>query len=280
MSLGAWAYLLLFISGLAILGIVYWKVRSGRLFILYFTVAGTTLLFDYFVYLWGKAYVYKLGVLDNELDSHLGAMVNGLVLPSFAVLFVVLRCRWYWSIPLALFFTLIELIFTKWGIFVTYWWIPWYTVAGLAIYFPIARLWWVHLKKKWIHFGTLLLSFYGIFIPLHFLLHAVIDLRTYHIEWLEQVHRGSSAITTVTGLVFAILLTFLSIVNSRNGWYFIIIVCYIAYDIVLKMIGVVKAEHTVLDYALSFLTFFLGYLFVRYADRKIKDLKKDTLTRI
>ncbi|WP_099353280.1 hypothetical protein [Fredinandcohnia onubensis] len=280
MSLGALAYLLLFISGLAVLGIAYWKVRSGRLFILYFTVTGTTLLFDYFVYLWAKAYVYKVGVLDNQLDSHLGAMVNGLVLPAFAVLFVIKRSRWYWSIPLALFFTLIEIIFTKWGIFETNWWSPWYTVAGLVIYFPIARLWWVNLKKKWIHFGSLLLSFYGIFIPLHFLLHAVMNMRTYHIEWIEQLHRGSSAITTGTGLVFAILLAFLSIVNARNGWFLIIIVCYIAYDMVLKTTGVVEAEYTVLDYALSFLTFFLGYLFVRYADRKIKNLVKEASIRI
>ena len=276
MSFGAWAYLLLFLTGLAVVGIAYFKIRSSRIFILYFTVTGTTLLFDYFIYLWGKAYIYKLGVLDNELDSHLGAMVNGLVLPAFAVLFVLMRSRWYWSIPLALFFTLIELIFTRWGIFETNWWSPWFTFAGLLVYFPIARLWWVNQKKRWIHFGTLLLSFYGIFIPLHFLLHAVINIRTYHIEWLEQIQRGSSAITTLTSLVFAILLAYLSFVNARSRWYLIIIVSYIAYDIVLKTTGVIKAEHTILDYALSFLTFLLGYLFVRFADRKIRNLKKDT----
>ncbi len=52
------------------------------------------------------------------------------------------------------------------------------------------------------------------------------------------------------------------------------IVSYIAYDIVLKTSGVFKAKHTILDYALSFLSFFLGYLFVRYADRKIKTLER------
>ena len=119
MSLGAWAYLILAIVGLVVLCYSYWKIRSFRIFILYFTVTGVTLLFDYFIYLWAKSYVYKLDLLHNELDSHLGAMVNGLVLPSFAVLFVLLRCRWYWSIPLAIFFTLIELIFSKWGIFET-----------------------------------------------------------------------------------------------------------------------------------------------------------------
>ncbi len=213
---------------------------------------------------------------NDELDSHLGAMVNGLVLPSFAVLFVIMRCRWYWSIPLALFFTLIELTFTNWGIFKTYWWNPWYTIAGLVIYFPVAILWWIHGKKKWIHFGTLLLSFYGIFIPLHFLLHAVFKTRSYHVEWIEQLHRGSSAITTITGLIFAIALAYLSIIHGRNRWFYFIIICYIAYDIVLKYVGVVKAEHTVLDSVLSFLTFLLGYLFVRYADRKIKTLVNHT----
>ncbi|MEH7238648.1 hypothetical protein [Bacillus sp. JJ1562] len=276
MGLGAWAYLILFIIGFVVLCIAYRKIRSKRLFILYFTVTGTTLLFDYFIYVWGKAYVYKIDVLNNEIDSHLGAMVNGLVLPSFAVLFVVLRCRWYWSIPLALFFTMIELLFTKWGIFKTNWWTPWYTIAGLIIYFPVARLWWIHVKKTWIHFGTLLLSFYGIFIPLHFLLHGVFKMRTYHVVWIEQLHRGSSAITTITGLSFAILLAYLSIVHARKGWFYFIVFSYIAYDIVLKVVGVIRAEHTVLDSILSFLTFFLGYLFVRYADRKIKVLVNKT----
>ncbi|MEH7225633.1 hypothetical protein V7112_17630 [Bacillus sp. JJ1566] len=270
--LGVCAYLILFLIGLVILGIAFWKSKSFRIFILYFTVAGVTLLFDYFVYLWGKAYVYKIDLLHDELDSHLGAMVNGLALPSFAALFVVMRCRWYWSIPLALFFTLIELIFSKWGIFKTYWWNPWYTVIGLFIYFPIARLWWIHVKRKWIHFGTLLLSFYGIFIPLHFLLHAVLKMRTYHVEWIEHLHRGSSAITTITGLSFALVLAYLSIVHARKGWFVFVVICYIVYDIVLKYSGIVKAEHTVLDSVLSFFTFFLGYLFVRYADRKIKVL--------
>ncbi|WP_010283647.1 hypothetical protein [Bacillus timonensis] len=272
MSLGAWAYLILFAIGVIVLRIAYRKIRSSSLFILYFTVTGTTLLFDYIIYLWGKAYVYKVGVLHNELDSHLGAMVNGLVLPSFAVLFVFKRCKWYWSIPLALFFTLIELIFTKWGIFKTNWWNPFYTVIGLTIYFPVARLWWNHLTKKWIHFGTLLLSFYGIFIPFHFLLHAVLKIRTYHIEWIEQLNRGSSAITTPTALIFAILLAYLCIVQARNGWFHFIVVCYIAYDLVLKYVGVVSAKHSILDSFLSFLTFYLGYLFVRFADKKIKDL--------
>ncbi|MEH7381460.1 hypothetical protein V7138_13450 [Bacillus sp. JJ1533] len=274
--LGTWAYLTLFLIGLIVLWISYRKVKNFRLFILYFTVAGVTLLFDYFVYLWAKAYVYKLGLLHDELDSHLGAMVNGLVLPSFAVLFVLMRCRWYWSLPLALFFTLIELLFTKWGIFKTYWWNPWYTIIGLFIYFPVARIWWIHIKKKWIHFGSLLLSFYGIFIPLHFLLHAVLNMRTYHVEWIEHLYRGSSAITTITALIFASVLAILSIVNARNSWFLLINIAYIVYDIVLKLIGVVKAEHTVLDSLLSFLTFFLGYLFIRYADRKIKVLVNKT----
>ncbi|MCC3359200.1 hypothetical protein [Bacillus sp. REN16] len=272
MSLGEWAYLILFLIGLFILGIACWKSKSFEIIILYFTVAGVTLLFDYFIYLWGNAYVYQLNVLHHEADSHLGAMVNGLLLPAFAALFVVMRRKWYWSIPLALFFTLIELIFSKWGIFKTNWWSPWYTVAGLFIYFPVARLWWNHLEKKSIHFGTLLLSFYGIFIPLHFLLHAVLKMRTYHVEWIEQLHRGSSAITTFTGLIFAIVLAYLSISKARNGWFLFIAVSYIAYDMVLKYVDVVKAEHTVLDSVLSFLTFFLAYLFVRYADRKIKVL--------
>ena len=108
MSLGEWAYLILFLIGLFILGIACWKSKSFEIIILYFTVAGVTLLFDYFIYLWGNAYVYQLNVLHHEADSHLGAMVNGLLLPAFAALFVVMRRKWYWSIPLALFFTLIE----------------------------------------------------------------------------------------------------------------------------------------------------------------------------
>ncbi|MDR4887312.1 hypothetical protein RGU12_07035 [Fredinandcohnia sp. QZ13] len=276
MSLSAWAYLILMIVGLVVLCFSYWKIRSFRIFILYFTVTGVTLLFDYFIYLWANSYVYKLNVLHNELDSHLGAMVNGLVLPSFAVLFVVMRCRWYWSIPLAIFFTLIELIFTKWGIFETNWWKPGYTTIGLMIYFPVARLWWNHLKKKWIHFGSLLLSFYGIFIPIHFLHHAVFKMRTYHVAWIEQLQSGSSAFTTITGLIFAIVLAYLSIVNARSRWFLFIIVCYIAYEIVLKYIGIVQAEHSVLDSIGSFLTFYLGYLFVRYADRTIKVLVNKT----
>ncbi|WP_449539187.1 hypothetical protein [Ferdinandcohnia sp. Marseille-Q9671] len=273
MGVGTLAYLLLIIIGLVALCLALWISKSLRLFILYFTAVGITLLFDYIVYVWGKAYKYHTGILDNKFDTHVGALINGHLLPSFAVLFIALRLKWYWGIPLAVFFTLIEILFTKWGLFEHFWWSPLYTVIGIFIYFPIARLWWNSLQKKWIRFGTNLLSFYGIYTTLSFSLYGILQLRSFQVEWVEKFHRDSTAFNTITGLVFGAALAWINLNKPRNAWYLFVIVSFIVYDYLLKYIGVVKTYNLLMDSSLSLLFFLVGLLFVRYAQSKLKKFR-------
>jgi hypothetical protein len=179
LGVGTWGYSLLIIGGFLALLISFWKLRSLYLLVFYFAVTGLTYFFDYLVYVWGKAYTYHPGFIEGKYDTHLGSMVNAHILPAFAVLYVALRWRPYWSVMLAMVFTGVELFFSKLGIFTTFWWSAWITFFTLIFYFPACKLWWQKISAShgnWISFVNIFWSFYGIFIPLNIVLYGVLRL--------------------------------------------------------------------------------------------------------
>lgn len=272
MGVGAWAYtLLILIGGFALL-ISYQKMRTWYVLGFYFAVSGLTLFFDYLVYVWGKGYKYHPGFIDGNYDSHLGALANGCVLPAFAILYIALGLRWSWSVAMAVVFSAIEWLFTDWGIFKTTWWNPWITFVTLSFYFPACKLWWQRMTKtqhKWLTFFSLLTIFYGVFIPLNVFLYGILEIRSFHIEWIERLHRDGSAINTLTALVFGSMSAWFRTMEVEQMWYFLLTGLFIVYDLSLKYGDIVRTDRPGWDTALSFGTYFFSVMVVRLAGKKV-----------
>ena len=258
LGVGTWGYIFLIIIGFLALLISFWKIRSIYLLVFYFAACGLTYFFDYFVYVWGKGYKYHPGFIKGGFDTHLGAMVNGHILAAFAVLYVALRCRPYWSVVLAGTFSGIELLFAHWGSFTSNWWNPWITFFTLIFYFPACRMWWhmiINRHGKWGSFVNILCAFYAIFILLSVVLYGILKLRTFHVDWIEKLHRNASAINSFTALVFGSLLAILMVRKARMIWYFMLLLLFVMYDFGLKYADIVTSRHVVWDSFLSLLTF-------------------------
>lgn len=257
--------------------ISYRNNRTSLLFVFLFAVSGVTLFFDYLIYVWGNAYLYQPNFIKGRYDSYLGALINGYILSSFAILFIVLRGKWIWAIVAAAFFSGIELLFEHLGVFHTNWWRTWYTFIILIPYFFVVKMWWIHLPKrrsKWLLFGTTLAIFYSIYTQLSIFLYAVLQIRTFHVGWIEHFHRDSSAINTMTSITFGTLVAYTSSFKVKRTWNFFLLFAYVAYDLLLKYLEIVRTDRCVLDTVLSLLTFILPMIFIRYAVSKIKENQK------
>ncbi|MEH7332880.1 hypothetical protein V7161_09600 [Neobacillus drentensis] len=272
MSIGMWSYFTLLILTIFAVGSAYWKSRSPLIFILFFAVSGVTMFFDYLIYVWGKAYIYHPGIVNNRYDTHLGAIVNGLILPAFALLYSARNGKWYWSIILAGFFAGVEWLFTKWGVYKPNWWKIGYTFSILIFYFPVIKVWWRRLTNapgKWLTYGTLFSLCIAIYVQLNILLYGLLRTKTFHVEWIEQLNRDSAAVNSINAIIFSSILALIGMVNARQIWNFVMMAVFIVYYFVLKNTGIIQTNHLVFDFILSFLAFFIPLVFVRYASLKL-----------
>ncbi|WP_139489355.1 hypothetical protein [Brevibacillus dissolubilis] len=245
--------------------------------VFFIAVSGVTLFFDYMIYVWGEAYQYDPGIIKGKYDSHIGAIVNGLVLPGAALLYIVYRGKWVWSVVLAACFAGIEVFFISTDIYRPMWWRPWYTFPILIFYFPVVRHWWERLGRspeKWVMFGTLLSVFYGVFVPLNIGLYGVLQIRSFHVHWIEQMGRDSSAFNTLTALFFGVILAGIGTFRLSKLWSYFAVGWFIAYNRFLIYIGIVRTENLLMDFVLSMIIFFLAMFCVRYAEKRLFEYKQ------
>ncbi len=248
-------------------GLAYWKNPNKLLLLHYFAVSGAVLFFDYIVYSWGNAYTYYPGIIKGKYDTHIGALINAQIIPSFSILYIAFQCKWYWSVVLAAFFTGIEFLFRYLEIFKGHWWKEWFTFVLLVPFFPMMKTWWGKLEqrpKKLLSFLTLVSAFYTIFTQLNVILYAVLKLRTIHVEWITQLTRQSTTITSPIGILFGMIVSILIIFEAHNFWYFLSSISFLIFDASLKSVGIVQTDHIILESILSFSTFLIPMLFVKY----------------
>jgi len=266
-GVGAWSYISLIIISILVVCLGYWKYTNRLLLIQYFAISGAVLFFDYIIYSWGNAYTYYPKIIGGKYDTHIGALINAQIIPSFAILYIAFQLKVYWSIVLACFFTGIEFIFRYLEIFKGHWWKEWYTFVLLVPFFPFMNAWWKKMKKgpkKWLSIVTLVSVFYTIFAQLNVILYGVLKLRTIHVEWIEQLARESTTITSPIGILFGMIVSILIIFEARNFWYFLSSILFLIFDASLKSVGIVHTDHIILESILSFSTFLIPMLFVKY----------------
>lgn len=267
MGIGAWCYIALIIISILAVCLAYWKYPNRLLIMHYFVISGAVLFFDYIIYAWGNAYTYYPRIIEGKYDTHIGALVNAQIIPAFAILYIAYQRKWKWSVALACFFTGIEFIFRYLEIFKGHWWKEWFTFVLLVPFFPVMKAWWsgmVQVPKKWLSVLSIVSAFYTIFAQLNVILYGVLKLRTFHVKWIEQLAGESTTITTPIGILFGMIVSFIVIFEARNFWFLLSSILFLIFDALLKSVGIVHTDHIILESILSFCTFLMPMLFVKY----------------
>lgn len=266
MKLTTLSYLILSIASIAVLAAAYRKFPSKKLFSFFFSVSGITLFFDYVIYVWGKAYLYKPDMISGKFDTHLGALANALVLPAVAALFSAANGGWIASILLALLFTATEILFTKIDAYESYWWNPLYTFIILIFYFPVTKGWWHRLhppRGTWVLTATMTGIVFGVRIPLAIMMYGVWATRAYHIPWLEKLHVNGSALNTWIVVPLGIAYSCIVLFGFRRRWLLCVAAVSSGIDLILKGFGYIQA-HSAWDFALYALADLMAMLVVLY----------------
>ncbi|WP_243354956.1 hypothetical protein [Bacillus litorisediminis] len=245
MNAGAWAYTSLLIIGIVILIISYRKTKSRRIFYFFLAVFGLILLFDYIIYVWGDAYEYYPNLIKNQYDSKLGGYINAVIIASAATMFSILQARLIWSIGLAILFSMIELLFMRLGVYEQYWWKTGYTFTLLLLHFPIVKVWWNYLGKTHqnvISLLTMISCYYAIHSILSFFQYGIMEIRSFHVEWLERIGQESIALNAMELLLISIFLSCVIFFRKSKTWLLFGIAFSSVIDIGCKRVGLIIAH--------------------------------------
>jgi hypothetical protein len=128
----------------------YKNKNRKRLFTALISNIGMAYIFEYFTYNLFKAYRYKPALLKNRnLDSILGAVFSQAIFIPFTALFITsFHLGWKIKLLASLYFSSIEFLFVRTGIYTQYWWKTKYTLVLLPIYFWITSKWDELLKRR------------------------------------------------------------------------------------------------------------------------------------
>lgn len=236
---GIFAYSTLSLIGCILLAASYRKTNKSLAFGVFFAMIGIYAIAEYFVFIWGKAYIYIPGMLRNEfLDNLLGSMISGvLCLPAMAVFIVSFSLNWGWVVAGAAWFCVVEELFRKWNIHVQVWWSTWYTFLSVMIFIKIAEF--IYRKIDGAHrrfwtYGVLILTIEGIRILGAMMIYVIVVSRVYTIEWLNEVGLPSTAINLPISIVMAVIYATAIIYSKRRVWRMVAVAGIFAVDVYMK----------------------------------------------
>ena len=143
-------YLVLLIIHTALLIITFYKHKDQRrLFMLLISNISLAYLFEYFIVNIFSAYLYKPSLLKNRtIDNIAGAIFSQAIFVPFTAIFITaFQLGWYGKVVFSLYFTVVEMLFVRIGVYTHHWWKTLYTFLLLPFYFWISDKWYQHLKQ-------------------------------------------------------------------------------------------------------------------------------------
>ncbi|SEM12646.1 hypothetical protein SAMN05192533_101114 [Mesobacillus persicus] len=143
-------YLILLFIHTSLLVFSFYKNKDRkRLFLLLSSNIGLAYLFDYFVVNLFKAYSYRPSIFRNkQLDEITGAIFSQAIFVPFTALFITsFHLDWKFKLGASLYFSIIEKLFVKMGVYTHHWWKTSYTTLLIPIYFLISDKWYQYLKQ-------------------------------------------------------------------------------------------------------------------------------------
>ena len=146
-------FFILFIIHSILFGFSIYKSKNKNrklLFVLFSTNMGFAYLLEYVVLNLFKGYRYKPKVMKkNIFDNIVGAVLSqGIFLPFTAVFLTVINSGWKLKLLVGTYFSLIEELFLRLGVYHHYWWKTTYTFLLTPIYFKLSDDWYKWLYKR------------------------------------------------------------------------------------------------------------------------------------
>lgn len=142
---------LLFLFHSILLGYSFYKSKDKKkLFTLLMSNIGFSYLFEYFVLNIFKAYTYKPKIMKNSYhDNIFGAILSQAIFVPFTAVFLTSqKIGWIGKGLTGGYFSLVELIFLRLGIYKHHWWKTVYTFMLIPLYFKWSDIWNHYLVKN------------------------------------------------------------------------------------------------------------------------------------
>ncbi|MDQ0197820.1 hypothetical protein [Neobacillus ginsengisoli] len=144
-------FIVLLVIHSILLGFSFYKSKNRKsLFALLMSNIGFAYLLEYFVLNIFNAYIYKPKILKkNFLDNNFGAILSqAIFLPFTAVFLSVLNLGWKGKLLASIYFSGVEKLFLRLGVYKHNWWKTSYTFFLIPFYFKLSDLWFYYLSKK------------------------------------------------------------------------------------------------------------------------------------
>ncbi|MDR6122886.1 hypothetical protein QFZ87_002483 [Bacillus sp. SLBN-46] len=144
-------FLLLCVIHSCLLGITFYKSKNRKnIFILLVSNIGLAYLFEYFVFNLFKLYKYKPNIIRNNFfDNVFGAVLSQAVfVPFTSVYLTVSNSGWLKKVSASMYFSIIEMIFLRLGVYKHTGWKTVYTFVLIPFYFKWSDIWYHLLEKK------------------------------------------------------------------------------------------------------------------------------------
>jgi hypothetical protein len=213
-------FLILFIIHAFLIGLAFYKNKNKKnTFIFLGSIMGFAYLLEFFVLNVFKAYKYKPKVLKNKsLDNILGAFLSqSIFVPFTAVYLTIAEAGGVKKLFGGIYFSLVELIFLRLGVYEHNWWRTVYTFILIPIYFILSDWWYYGITKKNIiirqisFFLMIMVTETNLFLILAILRKIRFGWGRYH-AWTEHF-----IITPIYSITFSIL-TYFTLRRQNNGW--------------------------------------------------------------
>jgi len=144
-------FILIFIHTFLIGVTVHKRMKIKKsIYILLLSNMGFAYLFEYFVLNVFKGYIYKPKVLKNHsLDNVFGAFLSqGIFVPFTAVYLTMSKAGWMLKLFGSMYFTFIEILFLKLGVYNHRWWKTIFTFILIPFYFKWSDFWYSCMMKN------------------------------------------------------------------------------------------------------------------------------------
>ncbi|MEH7416273.1 hypothetical protein V7266_13390 [Neobacillus drentensis] len=213
-------FLILFIIHTFLIGLAFYKNKKKKnTFTFLGSIMGFAYLLEFFVLNLFKGYKYKPNVLKNKsLDNIFGAFLSqSIFVPFTAVYLTITKAGWGTKFLGGIYFTLVELIFLRLGVYKHNWWRTVYTFILIPIYFVLSDWWYYGFTKKNVIVRHI--SFFLIIMVTEtnlFLILAI--LRKFRFGW-GRFHAWTEhfIITPLYSISFSIF-TYFTFKNQNDGW--------------------------------------------------------------
>ncbi|MHB1314702.1 MAG: hypothetical protein ACYCX2_04360 [Christensenellales bacterium] len=205
-------YIALSATSIAAIVIIFIKTPARKkTFAFYFAVLGFTYCIEISLLLILDAYTYYPMIVEEEFfDAVLGNIFSQASVSSSAVLICVLHLSNWWLAGFAAAYFLIDILFSRLGIYVHYWYRSIYTLAGFLVYGGIVKYWYkkiFNFPSKRIYYPTLVLSIFAITGNILGTALKLLGIRIFQSGLVSDPSRDH----TITALIYGPIMTILSI---------------------------------------------------------------------